>query len=135
MKSKSWKILIVDDEEDLSWSISNSLMRCNNDLEVQCAQDGNQAFEMLRQHSYDLVISDYRMPGKDGLELLRQIRRRYSKTKVIIMTAYGSTEIQSIVEKSKDTYYLEKPFDILDLKKMICQINGNKDFLFNNALN
>ena len=125
MNLKSNKILIVDDEEDLTWSISKSLIRDNALLEVICVNSGDEAFKILETISIDLVISDIRMPGKSGLELLDQIEKKYPHIKMIIMTAYGSPAIERKIRNTKNAYYVEKPFDIHELKKLIFNTNGD----------
>ncbi len=112
-------ILIVDDEEDLTWSISKTLARHDKDFEVTCAHDGDEAMAILARQPVDVVISDIRMPGRDGLQLLHEINARYPRTKVIIMTAYGSHETRKQIAAKGATFYLEKPFEIRLLRKLI----------------
>jgi len=119
MSKKYNKILIVDDEEDLSWSISKSLKRNNEMIDVTCVNRGDEASKLLKSRSFDLVISDIRMPGKSGLELLDEIRTNNSNTSVILMTAYGSQEIENKLRTINNVKYIEKPFDIHDLKRMV----------------
>ncbi len=111
-------ILIVDDEEDLIWSISKTLTKTDDTLEVICVQDGDAALAVLSQRPVDVVVSDVRMPGRDGLQLLEEIKFNYPKTKVIIMTAYGSEEMQTRII-ARTPFYLEKPFEIHYLKRLI----------------
>ncbi|MBD3288635.1 response regulator [candidate division KSB1 bacterium] len=124
MKPRSSRILIVDDEEDLTWSISRSLMRENELLEIICVNTGDEAFKVLEKNSIDLVISDLRMPGKSGLEILDQIQKKHPQTKMIIMTAYGTPALEKQIRETKNAFYLEKPFDIHVLKKMISDLNN-----------
>jgi len=112
-------ILIVDDEEDLTWSISKTLARHDKDFEVLCAHNGDEAMEVLARRPVDVVISDIRMPGRDGLQLLHEINARYPRTKVIIMTAYGSHETRKQIAAKGATFYLEKPFEIRSLRMLI----------------
>lgn len=112
-------ILIVDDEEDLTWSISKTLARHDKDFEVTCAHDGDEAMEILARQPVDVVVSDIRMPGRDGLQLLHEINARFPRTKVIIMTAYGSHETRKQIAAKGATFYLEKPFEIRSLRKLI----------------
>jgi len=125
MRSKANKILIVDDEEDLTWSISKSLLRENDLLEIICVHSGDEALKVLEKISIDLVISDIRMPGTSGLDLLENIRENYPKTKMIIMTAYGSPDIEEKIKNTENAYYVEKPFDIHELKNLIFTIDWN----------
>ncbi|MBN1153923.1 response regulator [candidate division KSB1 bacterium] len=123
MKTRYNKILIADDEEDLSWSISKSLKRSDDLIEVQCVNRGDEALQLLKTTKFDLVISDIRMPGISGLELLDEIISKKLKISVILMTAYGTPEIERELKhklsKTADLRYIEKPFDIHDLKRMV----------------
>ena len=113
------KILIVDDEEDLTWSISRKLQKDSRNFEIICANSGRQALEMLSENRVDLMVTDLRMPGISGLRLLSEVKSKYPRTQVIIMTAYGSMEIKSIIDKWGQAGYIEKPFEINDLRSLI----------------
>ncbi|MEK7728937.1 MAG: response regulator [candidate division KSB1 bacterium] len=112
-------ILIVDDEEDLTWSISKTLAKHDKDFEVLCAHDGDEAMAVLARRAVDVVISDIRMPGRDGLQVLHEINARYPRTKVIIMTAYGSHDTRKQIAARGSALYLEKPFEIRSLRQLI----------------
>ena len=112
-------ILIVDDEEDLTWSISKSLAKNDKHFEVICVANGNAALEVLARRSIDVVISDIRMPGRNGLQLLHDINSRYAGTKVIIMTAHGSGDMREEIMAKGTPFYVEKPFEIRYLRKLI----------------
>src|SRR5512136_3432974 len=88
------KVLIVDDEETLKWSMSKSLSKDKDKYEVIIANNGKEALTLLKDNKIDLVISDIRMPDINGLDLLVKIKKEYPETKVIIMTAYGSPDVQ-----------------------------------------
>jgi two-component system response regulator (stage 0 sporulation protein F) len=119
MQNMKKRILIVDDEEDLTWSISRKLEKDRDNLEVYCANSGNRALEMLSQLSIDLIVTDLRMPGISGWELLNQVKKQYPNIHVIIMTAYGSLEVKEALSQIGETGYIEKPFEINDLRKLI----------------
>ncbi|MFQ5823768.1 MAG: response regulator [bacterium] len=130
------KILIVDDEEDITWGISKSLANANYAFDVHCVNSGTQALAMIDQNRFDLVVSDIRMPGRNGLQLLLDIRKKCPNTKIIIMTAYGSQEIKERAEKQGSFFYIEKPFEIGYLKQIILNAlevynNGFKGYLNN----
>jgi DNA-binding NtrC family response regulator len=119
MSRKKKRILIVDDEEDLTWSISRKLSRDQDNLEITCANSGLSALEMLSNRRYDLMITDLRMPGLSGWQLLDEVKKKYPDTPVIVMTAYGSLEVQEALKQWGETGYIEKPFEINDLRKLI----------------
>lgn len=112
-------ILIADDEEDLTWSISKSIEKNDKFFQVFCVSNGDQALEVLSSRHVDLVISDLRMPGRNGLTLLQDIERDYPDTRVIIMTALSSNDLHQEITRHTHTYYLEKPFDLHYLRKLI----------------
>jgi len=120
------KILIVDDEETLTWSMAKSLSKDREKYEVFIANNGREALNLLEKNKIDLVISDIRMPDINGLDLLVKIRKEYPQTKVIIMTAYGSSDVQKEANRRVSLYYVEKPFEISDIRKIIIDLIGKK---------
>ncbi len=120
------KVLIVDDEETLTWSMARSLSRDKDKYEVVIANNGGEALSLLKKNNIDLVISDIRMPDINGLDLLVKIKKEYPQTKVIIMTAYGSSDVQKEANRRGSLYYVEKPFEISDIRKIIIELIGRK---------
>ncbi len=119
-KEKLKKILIVDDEEDILWSLQNNL--CNESLQVDiaAASSGEEALEILsNSERIDLVITDIKMPGISGLDLLIEIKNRYPYTSVIVMTAFPSNEYKKEAILKGSLHFLEKPFDINGLREMV----------------
>ncbi|MEJ2616651.1 MAG: response regulator, partial [Ignavibacteriaceae bacterium] len=114
------KILIVDDEKIIRESLSYILKKEGYDVEE--AENGLSAHEMLLKNSYDLVVTDLEMPGMKGIELLEKIKQLNIQTSVIIITAFGSlnTAISALRNGASD--YILKPveFDeiILKIKKL-----------------
>ncbi len=113
------RVLVVDDEEDLTWSISKNLAKDKDKYELVCVNSGKDALNVLNQVPVDLVISDIRMPEISGLDLLLTIKKEFPTTKVIIMTAYGSEAIQKEVYRRGSIAYIEKPFEIETLRQLI----------------
>ena len=120
------RVLIVDDEETLTWSMAKSLSKDKDKYEVLVANSGKDALHLLKKSRVDLVISDIRMPDINGLDLLVQIKIEYPQTKVIIMTAYGSSDVQKEANRRGSLYYIEKPFEISDIRKIIIDLIGRK---------
>lgn len=120
------KVLIVDDEETLTWSMAKSLSKDKDKYEVIVANSGKEALHLLKNNEIDLVISDIRMPDINGLDLLVRIRKEFPKTKVIIMTAYGSSDVQKEASRRGSIFYIEKPFEISDIRKVIIDLIGKK---------
>lgn len=103
------RVLIVDDEEDILWGLSEELSR--NKIDVDTASNGLEALEKIKKKQFDFLITDIRMPGLSGVELLMETRKVQPEIKVIVMTAYGSDEIRQDVMAKGAISYLEKPFD------------------------
>lgn len=129
MNDEHKRVLVVDDEDDLTWSISKHLAKDKNKYELICVNSGKKALEVLSQLPVELVISDIRMPEISGLDLLVKIKDFYPTTKVIIMTAYGSSEAHDEANARGCFKYIEKPFEINELRQIILEvIEGKKGF-------
>ncbi|MFK7987220.1 MAG: sigma-54-dependent transcriptional regulator [Sandaracinaceae bacterium] len=102
------KILVVDDQRNMRTTLS--MMLRGADYEVDEAPDGKSACDRVGAESYDLVLTDLKMGGLDGLEVLRFVKRESPLTEVIVMTAFGT--IESAVEAMRvGAYdYIQKPF-------------------------
>jgi DNA-binding response OmpR family regulator len=120
------KVMIVDDEETLTWSMAKSLAKDRDKYEVMIANNGREALQLLKINKVDLVISDIRMPDINGLDLLVMVKKEYPETKVIIMTAYGSSDVQKEANQRGSLFYIEKPFEISDIRKIIIDLIGRK---------
>ncbi len=120
-------VLIVDDEEDLTWSISKSLKRDKKSIRVLCANSGDEALELIKKNAVDVLVTDLRMPGKDGFALIEFIRNEGLKTRIIVMTAYGSDDIEKQILTANCCYYIEKPFEMATLKEKIYAVLQNPD--------
>ncbi|NUQ80755.1 MAG: response regulator [Bacteroidetes bacterium] len=122
------KILIVDDEETIAWGISKTLSQSGEiPVETSYTTKATEAATLLASNRYDLVITDIRMPDMSGIDLLKEVKDKYPETGVIIMTAYGSTEVQQEASKRGSIFYIEKPFDIKVLKKVITEYFTKKE--------
>lgn len=99
MQAKS--ILIVDDEISVRESLEKVIAKAG--FVTKTADSGNEAKELLAKHAFDLVVSDLMMPDGDGLELLKDIKKRYPDIEVILLTGYGT--IERAVEAMKEGAY------------------------------
>jgi CheY-like chemotaxis protein len=93
-----------------------------NEYEVITAASGEEATERLHESTFDLVITDIKMPGMDGLELLSLIKSNYPGTEVIVMTAYGSPEKREEALEKGARFYIEKPFEIKEIKQLVMEL-------------
>lgn len=113
------QVLIVDDEETLTWSLAKSLSSDRETYEVTVANDGETALSLVKSRTYDVVVLDIRLPGINGLDVLIKIKELRPSTKVIMMTAYGSSDIKEKAKARGSLYYIEKPFEISQLRELI----------------
>jgi CheY-like chemotaxis protein len=113
------KVLVVDDEETLTWSMTKTLAKDTDQYEIIIANTGTDALQILEKGPVDVVVTDIRMPDINGLDLLSRVREKYPSTKVIIMTAYGSPEVHKEATRRGSYFYLEKPFEISDVRTII----------------
>lgn len=114
---KQGRILVVDDEEIARRNLSHVLQR--EGYQVDCAQDGAAALALLAEGEYQLVLTDLRMPGIDGLELLRQTKQRWPDTEVVMITAHANASSAVEAMTSGAFYYVEKPFRLPDVRKIV----------------
>ncbi|MFJ7885167.1 sigma-54-dependent transcriptional regulator [Pseudomonas sp. NPDC096917] len=127
----SHNVLVVDDEPKLCDLLSSALTQ--NDVHVFTAGNGLQALAVLEQEDIDLVISDWRMPGMDGPQLLAEVKLRYPQLPVIVMTAYSTVKnaVQSMRNGAYD--YIAKPFDIDELDITVTKALQFRDIVRDNA--
>lgn len=110
-------ILIVDDEESVRDSLYNWFIE--DGYSVECAENAKKALSMLESSPFDIVLADIKMPGMDGLEMLRRIKSLTKDTIVIVMTAFATvnTAVKALKDGAYD--YVTKPFDPDDLSHLI----------------
>ncbi len=109
------RVLIVDDEEKVVFFLRESLEELGQDFTIGTAGSAEEALTEIDSHPYDLVISDLRMPGLDGLQLLERIRKKHPHIRFILMTAYGSDEVKARAQSLAAYDYITKPFHVSDL--------------------
>ena len=102
------RVLVVDDKDNIVKLLARILSPA---FDVTTAEDGTRALALITAQEFDVIVSDIRMPGADGMTVLREVKRQYPETEVILMTAYAT--VQDAVSAMKDGAYdyLQKPFD------------------------
>jgi DNA-binding response OmpR family regulator len=114
------KILIVDDEETLRLLLRHELEQCGFDIDE--AESGEIAIEKLQKNHFNVVLLDIRMPGMDGMEVLRNVRQNNLADKVIMLTGVDEMKIarDSLTLGAND--FLTKPYDIKTLLACINRV-------------
>ncbi len=111
------KVLIVDDEADIRELLSMTLQRMG--LETDCAANEFEAVQLLQKSSYELCLTDMRLPDGDGLKLLEHVTAHYAATPVAVITAHGSTENAVAALKAGAFDYLAKPVSLNQLRALV----------------
>jgi DNA-binding response OmpR family regulator len=114
---KDMKVLLVDDEEEFVKALAERLKM--RDLRSDTVLDGEEALSFVEDQEPDVMVLDLKMPGIDGMEVLRQVRKAYPKIQVIILTGHGTETDEEEAKRLGAFDYLEKPvnLDVL-VKKM-----------------
>lgn len=110
------KVLVVDDEKLIVKGIRFSLEQ--DDMEVDCAYDGEEALEKVKQNRYDLILLDIMLPKLSGLEVCQQIRE-FSDVPIVMLTAKGEDMDKILGLEYGADDYVTKPFNILEVKARI----------------
>jgi DNA-binding NtrC family response regulator len=118
------RILVVDDDTTIRTSLSEAL--ANNATEVSTAEDAERALTLINENVPDVVLSDVRMPGLDGLALLKLLSERAPSVDVILMTAYDDmpTVVAAMREGACD--FLVKPLDLHDLRRVLDSVFADR---------
>jgi DNA-binding response OmpR family regulator len=112
-------ILLVDDDRNLVTTLSYGLRKAmGKGISVAVCFSSYEAFSMLATEAFDLVISDFNLPGMSGLEFLNKIRQDHCETILVLITAYGTDALEDEVHRL-GIGYITKPFELLLLVQLI----------------
>jgi len=120
MENSEVKVLIVDDEEHTRLGYAEVLRL--EGYNVDAAENGREAFLMLQEKDFDVVVTDLRMPEIDGMSLIERIRQIKKDQKIIIITAFGTFKSYKQAKDAGVTMFLNKPVRAKDLKEAVWQI-------------
>ena len=109
-------ILIVDDEEVVRLSHQRSLE--SGDCHTRAAEDGRQAIQVMEQDPADVILLDLRMPGLDGMDVLKTIKQRWPESEVVVITGYPCIETAKEAVRLGAFNYLTKPLDPDEVMKV-----------------
>ncbi|TVP85598.1 MAG: response regulator [Alkalicoccus sp.] len=121
------KLLVVDDQFGIRVLLKEVLEK--DGYETYEAENGQAALAILEQHHPDLVLLDMKIPGMDGIEILREMRRRDMQTPVFLMTAYGEIDVIKEAEHLGALEHFAKPFDIESVRAQIRKFFDTKQAL------
>ncbi|HEX7524261.1 MAG TPA: sigma-54 dependent transcriptional regulator [Candidatus Deferrimicrobium sp.] len=113
-------ILVVDDDPQMRSALKEAIQRIGYGADV--CENGQEAIGRISRTGYSLVVTDMKMPGMDGLSLLREIRRRCATQPVIVITGYATVENAVETMREGATDYLLKPFSFDALKKVVLSV-------------
>ncbi|WYP26129.1 response regulator [Alkalihalobacillus sp. FSL W8-0930] len=111
------KLLVVDDQYGIRVLLNEILQK--DGYSVHQAANGVQALSIVQDENPDLILLDMKIPGMDGLEILRRIKVTHPDIKVIMMTAYGELNLINEAIELGAVSYFSKPFDIDDVRQVI----------------
>lgn len=127
------RILFVDDEPNILQGLKRMLRTMRHEWEMQFAENGQDALEKLSKASFNVIVSDMRMPGMDGSQLLGEVRTRYPNIVRIILSGHSDKEM--ILKSVQPAHqYLTKPCDAEALKESVTRACSLKDLLGNDSL-
>lgn len=113
------EVLIVDDDQEMLYSLKEGLEKYEETFAVSMAGDGLIAVQKMKESSVSLVVTDLKMPRMDGFSLLAHVMEYYPDIPVIVITAYGTPEMEKLAHSGGAVGYIEKPFLVEDLAKKI----------------
>ncbi|MGH9457741.1 MAG: response regulator [Thermoanaerobaculia bacterium] len=119
------RMLVIDDEPTIRFAIQNYFAR--QGFSVDCAQELEEAEAMMANVHYDIVIADLRLTGvhgSEGLEIIRFVRERHPATRVILLTAYGSPELEAAAIRYGVDSFLQKPKPLAELAAVVEDVRG-----------
>jgi CheY-like chemotaxis protein len=116
------RLLVVDDEPNICRMVAAVLGRSG--FAVETATGGEEALERFRGETFDLLLTDIKMPGMTGLELLQRCREIRPGLPVIVFTGYATAESAAAAVRTGADHYLRKPFDINELRRVVTATLG-----------
>ena len=120
MESK--RVLIVDDEPYVTMTLASILEKLGDAYVIDTTNTSSDVLPRLEKTDYALMITDYKMPGMDGIDLAKAVQSISPQTHIILMTAYGSCALAETAENLRLDGYLDKPFTVAQIRKMVIQI-------------
>ncbi len=109
MSKSTVTVLLVDDDADVVWGMQTCLRRAG--FVVEACRNGEEAVTSLGATDFDVVVTDIMMPKLNGLGLLQSVGENRPCTKIVVMTAFGSSSLKNLIRQKGALLYMEKPVD------------------------
>ena len=119
------RIMIIEDDEAMRSLLEDFFEE--EGFETDSASNGADALRILSKDPLDLIVTDIRMPGLTGLDILPRLRRLKPETPIIVMTAFGSEDVRRRSLERGATTYLEKPIHLSQLRTLIHEMISAKE--------
>jgi DNA-binding response OmpR family regulator len=118
MAPRKKKILVIEDDAEMR-SLLKDFIEEEEGYEADSVGDGSEAFRKLAKEHFDLILTDIRMPGLSGMDILPGLKKLQPRSLIIVITAFGSEEVyRRALERGADSY-LEKPVHLDELRKLM----------------
>jgi two-component system, OmpR family, alkaline phosphatase synthesis response regulator PhoP len=117
---KTRPVLIVDDEKNIRLTVSQSLESIG--LDTDMAMNGEEALAKVKANDYSLILLDLKMPGMDGMQVLRRIREFRPEVRVIVITAYGTVDSAVEAMKLGTVDFVQKPFASEEIRALVSRV-------------
>ncbi len=114
------RILVVEDEPHVGQALWRALTLLDPAYGVEAVESAEAALDRLEHINFDVVVTDFKLPGMSGLELLEHVRQRCPSTRTILITAYGTAQVEDRGRRLADVY-LPKPFGMRDFISTVQQ--------------
>ncbi len=124
-KLKEMKILLIDDDEWIRDSLS--LFFQSEGCHLLALETAEEGLEKLKKQAYDIIITDYKLPGMDGLEFLKRIKDSHPDALTILVTAYGSKDVFLKARKMRVQDFIDKPFTIETIEDSLSRLIRNRE--------
>jgi DNA-binding NtrC family response regulator len=124
------QLLIVDDDKEMCSTVADFFSR--EGFDVSCAHSASEALSLLENQDLDVVVTDLRMPGLDGMELLKTIKAQRPDLPVILVTAFGSIEVAIEATKAGAFYFITKPFKLRELHTLVTKACEQRRLILEN---